>query len=190
MKNLIKLAVSVSLVCGCAAETTWTDGGAIGRRADEAASVEPKKSEAPAPTVVPAPAPAKKTAKKTEIDLDTKLSVKRLVIAHSVKDREPVEASERFVAGEDEKIYAFVEVGNSESVDTAIFVSFIPEQGIERGPIELSVGPAPRWRTWAFTRTATKPGVWHAVVRNARGEEIGRTRFEITAADAKPIDPA
>jgi hypothetical protein len=186
MKNLIKLAVTVSLACmGCDSHS-WADAGAVGASADEATRSIP--SAAPSAEKPKAEAKKKDDGPKKEtraIDLDAKLSVKRLVIAHGVKEREPVEPSESFTEGEAERIYAFIEVGNPDAVDSTVFVSFVPDKGPEGGPIQLDVGAAPRWRTWAYTRVATKPGSYHAVVRNARGEEIARTRFEI-----KPINPA
>ena len=186
MKNLVKLAVTLSLAAACSPSGNWADSGAVESRTSEAVSAASSvKPPAPAPTQAP-----KKAEKPRVVDLDSKLVVKRLIISRGVKGREPLEPTERFVEGEAERIYAFVELANPESAESAVFVSFVPERGVERGPIELSVGPSSRWRTWAFTRAAKAPGVWHAVVRNARGEEIGRTRFEIADKDAPVADPA
>jgi hypothetical protein len=186
MKNLIKLAVTLSLAAACTPSGNWADSGAVGSRTSEAVTAASAvKPPAPEPTQAP-----KKEEKPRVVDLDSKVVVKRLVISRGVKGREPVEPTERFVEGEAERIYAFVELANPESAESAIFVSFVPEKGAERGPIELAVGPSARWRTWAYTRAAKTPGVWHAIVRNAKGEEIGRTRFEIGKKDAPVADPA
>jgi hypothetical protein len=51
--------------------------------------------------------------------------------------------------------------------------------GREQGKVQVSVGPQKRWRTWAFTRTIEKPGKWEVLVRNTKGDVIGRAPFEV-----------
>ena len=121
---------------------------------------------------------------RAEVDLDAELQVKRLIIAKDVENREPVEPASAFATTFDGPIYAFVEVGNRDRVASEVYVSFIREGGIERGPITLRVGPAPRWRTWANTRLAKQKGTWFAVVRDASGKELARREFEITGEEA------
>jgi hypothetical protein len=149
----------------------------------EEPTVSAKKSEGPKVTIEHPAQP--------EIDRDAKLTVKRLVIAPGVKNREPLEPRSIFSTSDD-RIYAFVEIGNAERAPSEIFVSFAREGEAERGRIPLKVGASPRWRTWAYTRQVDAPGAWRAVVRDARGREIARTDFEVvveTAAVKKLGEP-
>jgi len=135
--------------------------------------------------------PRPKTAEPDDepaVDLDAELRVKRLVIAHGVENREPVQPATAFTKGEQERIYAFVEVGNQDRANSEIFVSFVRKGTEERGRIRLRVGASPRWRTWAYTRLAREEGQWVAIVRDARGDELARTEFEIRGG--APAEPA
>ena len=125
-------------------------------------------------TPQPAPPP------EPEANVDADLRIKRLVIAHGVESREPVGAATTFSKSDAKRIYAFVEVDNRDRVHSEVFVSFVHEDNPERGSVRLRVGAAPRWRTWAYTQLAHKQGTWHAVVRNGKGDELARTKFEVT----------
>lgn len=131
-------------------------------------------------------ADAKADADADAVDPDAELTVKRLVISSGVSDREPAGAAKTFTAGAQDRIYAFVEVGNEDRAQSEVFVSFFKDGSAERGGVRLRVGPSPRWRTWSFTRLANDPGTWHAVVRNGKGQELARTSFEIVGAGATP----
>ena len=113
------------------------------------------------------------------IDRDARLGVKRLIIARGVSGREPVDPTTTFTAGDSDRIYAFVEVTNADRTRSEVFVSFVKEGETERGRISLNVGASPRWRTWAYTRLASSPGNYEAIVRDARGEEIARAPFTV-----------
>jgi hypothetical protein len=73
-----------------------------------------------------------------------------------------------------------VEATNPGGAAATLVVTFEDESGEQYGAVDLEI-PAgvERWRTWAWTRYAKTPGVWHAVVRTAAGEEVGRHRFEV-----------
>jgi hypothetical protein len=118
--------------------------------------------------------------KKKERALDADLFVKRLVIAKGVKSREPVGASNAFAAGAQDKIYAFVEVGNRNQVASEIYVTFVNKKNGKAMSVPLKVGAGSRWRTWVYTRHATKPGKWLAVVKNAKGKRLASAGFEVT----------
>ncbi len=107
------------------------------------------------------------------------VGVRRLIVAESVENREPVDSAESFNS-DHERLFAFVEATNSGGDATELIVTFEDEEGNEVGDIALDV-PAnvSRWRTWAWTRHAREPGVWHVIVRTPAGEEISRQRFEI-----------
>jgi hypothetical protein len=109
------------------------------------------------------------------------LRVKRLVVAKNVDKREPVDAGTSFKKSELGKLYAFVEVENPDAGKSEVIVRFIPpNQKPSRGNVELDVGPAKRWRTWASTRTIDQIGTWQAVVTTKDGRELARQSFDVT----------
>ena len=112
------------------------------------------------------------------------ISVNRLVISSGVSGREPVGAATSFAADGQRRIYAFVEVNNGSGEDSAVTVTFYRDGARQRGGIKMKVGASRRWRTWATTRHAKKPGTWHAVVRGPEGKVLARTSFTITAPKA------
>jgi Protein of unknown function (DUF2914) len=125
----------------------------------------------------PAAKPAKAKAS------DAPLKVKRLALATSVdrSKRAPVGESASFKVSDIEKLYAFVEVENPDQEESEVFVTFEPEDaGASQGQVALKVGSAARWRTWAFTRNAKRPGKWAAIVRSSDGTVLARTPFEVT----------
>ena len=190
----MKLAVSIALTAtlaaaavGCQEPSSHLARGATAAIAQRARPtvvvVAPK---ATPPTV----ATPDRTDPAEQVDLDAELGVKRLIIAKGVKDREPVDPGATFASTYDGPIYAFVEVRNSDRVASEVYVSFLREGEAERGPITLRVGPSPRWRTWANTRLANKPGAYFAIVRDASGKELARQRFEVAAEPTGPIPAA
>jgi hypothetical protein len=123
------------------------------------------------------------------VDLDADLYVKRLVLARGIEGREPLQPSSVFFTGQQSRIYAFIEVGNRDRRASEVRVSFVREGDAEQGVVTLKVGASPRWRTWAFTRKARKPGRYTVIVRDGRGEELARKPFTLQGEDA-PAAPA
>ena len=152
---------------------------ALTKLADRTPTATPVAQPNTAPTAAPAINP---TPPAPIVDVAAPLKVKRLVIASGVKGREPVAAATSFAVGAQRRIYAYVEIANPERANSEIFVSFVPPSGVEAGRVRLRVGTASRWRTWAYTRLATKPGSYQVIVRDARGKALSRATFEITAA--------
>jgi len=146
--------------------------------------IEDKKPEPPAADFVEAtPAEAKpiETSPSFEPELETLdgLTIERLVTAPAVERREPLAASSVF-GPHDEKVYAFVEVRNESEEDKTLLVHFIGPEGQVSGGIELRIPAAtPRWRTWAYTRNATKSGLWRVEIRSDDGTLIGALPFEV-----------
>lgn len=109
----------------------------------------------------------------------THLSIKRIQFAESIDKREPVSPEETFSAKETEKLYAFVELDNPDKLRGRVFVSFIPPVG-SSSKVELRVGDKSRWRTWALRRSVKAVGTWTVVVKDGKGNELGRRTFEVT----------
>jgi hypothetical protein len=184
-KPALVIALSLGLSACDSAEPDWANPGATAPIAAQAvpslvevAAVPPAPAPEPAVAVQPSKGPKVTVVEPPEVDRHAKLAAKRIVVAQGVKDREPVGEGAVF-SSRDERIYAFVEVGNPSRSEAEIFVSFVREGGAEGGRIPLRVGPSPRWRTWAFTRRIDEPGRWHAIVRDGLGREIGRAGFEV-----------
>lgn len=109
------------------------------------------------------------------------LRVRRLVLARSVEDREPVDPATSFSAAGGGRVYAFVEVDNPAREATELTIAWASaDSGEERGATSVSVGAMPRWRTWAFTAVGRHRGPMVAVVRDSEGTLLGRAPFEVT----------
>jgi hypothetical protein len=107
------------------------------------------------------------------------LTIRRFITAPEVEHREPVAASSVFGPYE-ERIYAFVEVSNESQDQKVLLVHFIGPDGQVSGGIELGIPPAvPRWRTWAHTKHAKKPGLWRVEIRSTDGTLLGALPFEV-----------
>ncbi len=109
---------------------------------------------------------------------ESKMSVKRLVLAHGVDAREPQEPSTRFKKSDD-RVYAFVEVANGTEGEGKITVVFQPPSGPALAEIPLEVKKSPRFRTWAFTRKAHDAGQWGVTVRDDRGRVLAHETFVV-----------
>jgi hypothetical protein len=111
------------------------------------------------------------------------LTIKRLVTAPAIEHREPVAASSVF-GHRDETIYAFVDVSNESEEAKTLLVHFIGPDDQASGGIELRIpASVPRWRTWAFTKHAKKPGLWRVEIRNSAGSLLGVLPFEVETSD-------
>lgn len=106
------------------------------------------------------------------------LKIKRLVVTQAVEDREPVAVTH--VVDSETPVIAFVEVASGSDEEQQVVVTFEHEAGEQVSPVNLSVpGNKPRWRTWGRTYNVNRDGRWTAVVRDSRGEELGRTEFTV-----------
>jgi hypothetical protein len=152
---------------------------------------EPKPSPLPTPeaakTTPSVPIPAKPVVKPTA-DARTlasgKVAVRRLVVTHAVKDREPIEPAE-LVTGT--PVLAFVELSNADASERNVVVTFEREGRPAVGHVKLHVpASSPRFRTWARTHNLSEVGTWEAVIRSEDGKELGRQPFELLSM----LDPA
>ena len=192
----IKLRVTIPIIlvlltaAGCM-EAPPTKSDAIER----AASTKPTLTST-APPALPKPADAKKpeprvleaeesTPMEEERSFEPSLqngdglTIRRLITASEVEHREPVAVSS-FFGRNDERVYAFVEVSNESEDEKVLWVHFIGPDGQVSGGIELEIPPAvPRWRTWAHTKHAKKPGLWRVEIRSTDGTLLGALPFEV-----------
>ena len=107
------------------------------------------------------------------------ITIQRFVTAAGIENREPISQSSVF-GHHDEMVYAFVEASNESESEKTLMVHFIGPDGQVSGGIELRIPPAvPRWRTWAYTKHAKKPGLWRVEIRGADGGLLGALPFEI-----------
>ncbi|MBX3251154.1 MAG: DUF2914 domain-containing protein [Myxococcales bacterium] len=136
------------------------------RGGDEAAGREAER-------VAPRPEPA------AELRPIRDLALRRLALTRGIEGREPVRPSTRFDLTS-EPLYAFVEASNAGEDEEPLVITFEGPDGRRTGAVELTIpANAPRWRTWAFTRYASAPGMWSVEVRTLDGELIGRRQFVI-----------
>jgi hypothetical protein len=146
--------------------------------------IEEKKPEPAVIDLAEAPAAEAKpieTSPSFEPELESLdgITIERLVTAPEVERREPLAATSVF-GPHDERVYAFVEVRNESEEDKTLRVHFIGPEGQVSGGIELRIpASTPRWRTWAYTRNATKPGLWRVEIRSEDGTLVGALPFEV-----------
>ncbi len=146
--------------------------------------IEEKKPDPPVAELIEAPSTEElplEEPRSFEPELETfdGLTIERLITAPEVERREPVAATSVF-GHHDERVYAFVEVSNTSEEDKSVLVHFVGPEGQVSGGIELRIpAAAPRWRTWAYTRHATKPGLWRVEIRSKDGTLIGALPFEV-----------
>ncbi len=126
-----------------------------------------------------APSTEGSSAETPEATAPVPLRVKRIQFAESIASREPVDPEETFVAGDTDKLYAFIELSNETKKKSKIVVRFIPPGG-SSSKVTLDVGDKSRWRTWALRRGVKATGTWTVTVSDADGHEIGRRSFEVT----------
>ena len=108
---------------------------------------------------------------------ESKMAVKRLVLAHGVDSHEPQEATTHFKKNDD-RVYAFVEVA-SPSDDGKISVVFQPPSGGALAEIPLEVKKGARFRTWDFTRKAHEAGEWGVTIRDDKGRVLAKDTFTV-----------
>jgi len=195
--SLISL-LAIPALAGCEEQPSWAEaslGRTVTAPAQVALAEQTKQLERPAPeppeatpVKIDTPDDGVVAPEPPAIDRDAPLKVKRLIVAEGVEKREPVASGVSF--GDDTpRIYAFVEIGNPERAESEIAISITPHGERERGRVTLNIGASPRWRTWSFTRLASEPGTYDVVIYDAKGDEIGRTDFEVVDSKA-PVPTA
>ena len=111
--------------------------------------------------------------------VDGGLSVRRLVVAHDIADREPVGVGAPITTAQD-RVYAFVEVRNASNDGRAVRIQFDGPGGRRVGNVTLEVpGAQRRFRTWGYTRYIETPGTWRATVIAEDGTVLASQEFEV-----------
>lgn len=163
-----------------------SDGSAETARA-EAARAETGSSSGRAPAVA-APAVASRSAGEAQVPRagSETPTVKRLVLASRVEQREPVALSGDVPLGE--PLVAFLEVTHRGEEPLDLVVTFEHASGQKVGFVELRVPEkSPRFRTWARTQNIRQSGEWQAVVRQKDGAELARQSFTVgSPTDSMP----
>ena len=107
------------------------------------------------------------------------LTIVRFVTTSEIAKREPVAPGTSFET-DHERIYAFIEASNESTSEKRLMVHFIGPETTVSGGIELHIpASVPRWRTWAYTRHAKKPGLWRVEIRDLDGKLLGALPFEV-----------
>lgn len=201
---IITLVASSLTIFGCADETqkeseaveaaaadtpVLTSTVALTEPAKEAPTEEPPKVKDPEtelgnktsetveePEELPTP---EATSPEPAIESLGGLTIRRFVTTSQIEEREPVATASTFGAG-DERVYAFVDASNESTSDKSMMIHFVGPEGKVSGGIELVIpASAPRWRTWAYTRYAKKPGLWRVEIRDVNGSLIAALPFEV-----------
>ena len=106
------------------------------------------------------------------------VSVRRLVIATDIVEREPVVGAT--IRTTQERVYAFVEARNAGAEQRAVRIYFDGPGGRRVGNVTLEVpGTQRRFRTWGYTRYIDTPGTWRAVVVDHEGNELASQELEV-----------
>jgi hypothetical protein len=116
--------------------------------------------------------------------------IEKIVLARGVNrsdtERAPVETGTSFEV-DGRRVYVFLEVDNPDEAAGELSVGWLPPgRQREIGTVTVSVKAVKKWRTWAYNKYITKPGLWHAVVHNASGQIIARAPFEMRIATVPP----
>lgn len=111
--------------------------------------------------------------------VDGAISVRRLVVAHDIADREPVVGTTPITTTQD-RVYAFVEARNAGADGRAVRIYFDGPGGRRVGNVTLEVpGAQRRFRTWGYTRYIDTPGTWRALVVAEDGTVLASQEFEV-----------
>ena len=103
-------------------------------------------------------------------------TIKELVVAEDVKNREPVGVSDTFLSPI-EKVYCFIEATDIAQDSKIIVTWYFEEKKIHAYKLLLKKGN--RWRTFAYKNVTGKKGNWRVVIRDADGYIYKSASFTI-----------
>ena len=139
-------------------------------------------AEVPDPVISAAPDMPMDDAEQPSFDpvitSDGVVEIRRLITAPDIDAREPVAASLLF--SHHETIHAFLDVRNESNEEQTLTINYVGPSKQIRGGVKLAIpADVPRWRTWAFTKHAEEPGLWHVEVRDQDGMLLATLPFEV-----------
>ncbi len=105
-----------------------------------------------------------------------KFTIKRMVIASGIENREPVEVAETFPVST-EKVYCFIEASDIKDDTEATFVWYYKGKKIYEFSLPLQKGA--KWRTFAYKNLRGQVGEWKAEIRDSAGNSIHSISFEV-----------
>lgn len=106
----------------------------------------------------------------------TAFTVERLVIAESIKDREPVNVTEKLPASAENAVCFLEARGIAQDTD-AVFVWYKNDQVVTRVRAPLSQGS--RWRTYSSKKLNGQTGDWKVEVQDKDGNVVDTVNFTV-----------
>jgi len=110
------------------------------------------------------------------VEHSSQFTIEKMVIAESIKNREPVGVSDTFPPTT-EKVYCFLEVTNI-AQDTQIkFIWYRNSKRVHTYKLPLKQGV--RWRTYAYKNIYGKKGKWNVEVKDSKGNIVKAVAFKV-----------
>ncbi len=116
-----------------------------------------------------------------------RLRLTELVLARGVEERQPVNKTQTFELGRQNRVYVWLRLENPDQRQSEVTIEWVPPDGRARPGAKLSVPASPRYVTWAF-RGLPVAGRWAVQAKTPEGSILGRAEFDVTT-DA-PEEPA
>ena len=102
--------------------------------------------------------------------------IKRLVIAGSIENKEPVGIVNAF-SSSTEKVYCFLEAGDVLEDTTASFIWFHGEQ--EAAAVKLPLMKSKKWRTYSSKKLGGRTGDWRVELRDENDMVLETVSFTV-----------
>ncbi len=102
-------------------------------------------------------------------------TLKRVVIARDIKNREPIQIDSVFSTVQDTAVYCFTEFKDILK-DTYVFHRWFYRGKLVR-QTELPIKKSVRWRTWSIKRLYNFKGQWEVEIADENKKRIGFIRF-------------
>lgn len=109
-------------------------------------------------------------------DTSPLFQIKRLVIAGSIENKEPVGIVDAF-SSSTEKVYCFLEAGDISEDTTVSFVWFHGEQ--ETARVNLPLGKGKKWRTYSSKKLGGRTGDWRVELRDENDITLETATFTV-----------
>ena len=111
------------------------------------------------------------------IDEHPEVQLERFVLAEGVEQREPVGVRSDFAPGA--RVYAYLHLSDVEtSYDLTVRWEGVSGE-LNAREAQLHVEPSPRYRTWAWMRAPSEPGVYRCIVEAEEGAQVAEAWFDV-----------